>query len=282
MMEDGAQVMLRGDALRLIGAHYLTGAAGATPGGREGALYRESLVDLEPLNLDPKGPCVHTAGTVTAFGHSVCAGRWATLPGPRPARAADADLQRYLEEQKARKEAGKELNNFFDIYSPRLPMLKGKKSQAVWGEDCRGKRHFDCVGLVNFLLSRVCNVAESYKQMGISADIHMHLTGTTQIPLGDPPVSGDILIPIQYIVPKLDPGAPADAPKPKPVAAANEGHIALLLNDGRVIQAKDPDNGVVIGPYHSGSWFYRGRYPDSCFISAPAFKKPEPRLLSTS
>src|SRR5258708_3354875 len=139
-MDITTQKVLTNRALAVNGTHYLTGAAGATPDGTDGAAYRRGEVRLvKPPSFDPQNPGVYAAES-SALGHSVCAGR-------DLARVFSADaafLTQYLKDQEARfKETGEAIPSM-GLY-PRRVFFKDKKGSVVWGEDCRGKRHFDCI-----------------------------------------------------------------------------------------------------------------------------------------
>lgn len=269
MMNSAAQNVLRAEALRLVGSHYLTGATGAIPDGYGGNPARERGVASAPLSFDPKKPCIHAAETAF-IGKSVCAGRYQSFAGGRTVTDPDV-MAKYLQQEEERYKKSGKVECFYEYYTPRIPWLKGNAGGAVWGEDCRGKRHFDCVGLVNYLLTMVCNLGATFGRIGFSADIELHYNATKKVQMDAPPVSGDLLFPIKTIVPP----APADHPETKEekaarlkkaTPAANLGHIAVLLGNGQVVQAADPGRGVIIGAYHPKDWFVRGRYYDELFM----------------
>ena len=73
--------------------------------------------------------------------------------------------------------------------------MKGKNLEAdnnriVWGEDCRGVRHFDCVGFVNFVLNVTTGQQWTFNISQYGAGI----TSATSVPLDSPPEDGDILV----------------------------------------------------------------------------------------
>lgn len=246
-MDLKTQAVLTATARKLVGSHYLTGAAGATPGDVNGAIYRRGEVGLAAPKFDPKAPCIHAAES-NIEGHSICGGRWSAFG--RDARSSDWDLTHYLAEQEAQYKKGGKIEPFYEVYSPRLTKVKGTVSQLAWGEDCRGKRHFDCVGLVNYLLTAVCNIKKSYMEKGFSASIQQHKGSTKAIAAGDSPASGDILY-----------------KKMMHPDGGSHDHIGLLLHDGSVIQAEQTSVGVTLKTYNGTAWDYRGRYADSLFLT---------------
>jgi hypothetical protein len=245
-MDRTTQAVLTAKAKRLDGCHYLTGAAGATPGNADGAAYRRGEVGMAAPSFDPKAPCIFAAES-SILGHSICGGRWSTFG--RDARPSDWDLTHYLKQQEEKYAQTRTLEPYYKYYTPRLTKTKGKSGQLAWGEDCRNKRHFDCIGLVNYLLSSVCDMKKSYKEKGFSADILQHKGSTKRIALDAPSEAGDILY-----------------KKMMNPDGSSHDHIGLLLMDDTVIQAEQTSVGVTIKPYKGTGWDYRGRYDDSLFI----------------
>ncbi len=246
-MDQKTQAVLTARARTLVGSHYLTGAAGATPGNADGAVYRRGEVGLAAPKFDPKAPCIHAAES-SIEGHSICGGRWSTFG--REARASDWDLTHYLTEQEAQYKKGGKIDPFYEVYSPRLTKVKGTVGALAWGEDCRGKRHFDCIGLLNYLLTSVCDIKASYAEKGFSGSIQQHKANTKAIAAGDAPVSGDILF-----------------KKMMHPDGGSHDHIGLLLHDGSVIQAEQTSVGVTIKGYNGTAWDYRGRWADRFFLT---------------
>ena len=66
-------------------------------------------------------------------------------------------------------------------------------NKIVWGENCTGVRHFDCISFINYVLSETTMIPDS--KNGWSGDIKQwSRMWTTDVPLTDPAVAGDILI----------------------------------------------------------------------------------------
>jgi cell wall-associated NlpC family hydrolase len=227
-------------ALSLQGSHYLWGAAGATPGGSEGINRRPGSVTLAPPRLRADNPAVFAA-QCSVDGLHVCGGRWDAghggIEGGRSANPADQDLVAYLASLEGT--APEDWQPYYEYFSPRVQEGKTVPRQLVWGEDCRGKQHFDCVGFVNYCvelaLDRSRDVQYSIEQWagGVS--------GTTAVPLTDPPYPADILITNGF------------------------KHIGFLVGDGevgdgaRVVQAEQTSTGVLTRDYAPNGWAYRRR-----------------------
>ncbi|MBI3678907.1 MAG: C40 family peptidase [Acidobacteria bacterium] len=276
MMDSCTQAVLTAEAYKLVGAHYLTGGYGATPGGNDGAPFRRNMVSLAPVSFNPRKPCIHAAETDLQVGentkdkkaphiHSVCGGRWMMAKWGRVTQPSNWELLEYLKLQEAKYKQTSLIDADPMGLTPRLVILKDAAGDVVWGEDCRGKRHFDCVGLVNYLLTLVCdrshggregpggNKGHGGLERSFSHDVLGHKANTDEVPRNDPPVGGDIL----YKKTSVD-------------------HIGLLLMDGNVIQAAEPGVGVTTSPYQGTSWDYRGRHNDRKFLSLSCPREREP------
>jgi cell wall-associated NlpC family hydrolase len=223
-------------ARQFRGSHYLWGSGGDTPGGNNGVWYRQTSVTLVPSSLDPTAPAVFAA-QCDQDGHFVCAGRFRKIPGGRYADPGDWDLQNYLSglQQLPTEDSWQP---YYSYFSPRL--VRGRNvsnnGRIVWGQDCRGMRHFDCISFVNSILSSTTRPNWSYSIPQYNSNV----SGlTTAIDLDDPPVPGDILL-------------------------RHNEHIALLCENNRVIQAEDHANGVHEDEcYYPARWTARFRVWDS-------------------
>ncbi len=226
------------------GAHYLWGATGATPGGNEGTMTRPGMVYLADASTDPNAPMIFTARCDINPNKydSLCTGRFnnpTDAPGVRTANADDWDLVNYLNGLAASDPSS--WQPYFGKFSPRIT----KHSQIVWGEDCNGIQHFDCVGFINYCVEKGL---ASTKPVAMSIDqwASDSMGATTSAGLNDDPYPADILI--QY----------SDS--------LGYHHIGLMGVDdsgnATVIQAADTDKGVIYGSYDSGGWQYRRRLSD--------------------
>jgi len=224
-------------ARTLIGSHYLWGAAGATPQGQDGASYRPNSVYLAQSSLDPSSPCIFAAAC-DVQGHFVCAGAFKRFPGGRAATRYDSDLQNYLASLNDY-DSSANWPCYYDVFTPRV--VQGynvaEKGTIVWGEDCRYRRHFDCIGFVNYVLS-----ASTSRPWGYSIDQYANgITGAYAIDKDADLADADILI-------------------------RGSEHIGLLGANGKVVQAEQASKGVHgDSPYDSSWWSTRLRIPDSCY-----------------
>jgi cell wall-associated NlpC family hydrolase len=209
------------EAQRHVGAHYVWGAAGATPGGQDGMPARAGAVLRVPDRLDARNPCLRAA-SCSVDGLHVCAGRFQTVGG-RVLQPGDAALTRYLDSLRGKPaEQWQPMNGLW----PR--MMEGKKvtRQIVLGESCIGVRHFDCVGFINYCLSVVL-------RRSVQNSIEGWINNSPEVRDGsDQP--GDIL-------------------------TVGTHHIGFAMGDGRVIHASETARGVVIDSLAGRTW-RRGRY----------------------
>jgi hypothetical protein len=151
--------------------HYLEGTAGNTPGeadGNPGGDKRDHCKLLQPsLNTDLRETRQGVVITVvTAMQNKFkdfnsCAGRSGRsdllIIQPPTAALNLAQLREYLRAVREKQKSTLD-QTFWPGFGPRqlhprrhhlLGELKDKNT-IIWGESCVGRRHFDCVGLVNF------------------------------------------------------------------------------------------------------------------------------------
>lgn len=232
-------------AAAAAGGHYLAGAAGASPEGSGGTRLRPGSVTLDPGSTEPSAPAVFVARSL-AGGRPRCAGRFDArnggLPGGRRAYFTDTDLIVYLAGLAATPED--RWKPFFQFFSPRT-----WGSGLVWGEDCRGKRHFDGAGFVNWCI-------EEATEGRSTVDLDMatwatDASGTLAVAVDAPPEAGDIVL------------------------RALDGrftHIGFLAADadpGHVILAEQPSVGVVRRRFSPAGWTARRRLSGTGAIAPP-------------
>ncbi len=237
-------------ARTLIGSHYIWGAAGDVPGKDNGAPYRRSSVQIDTPSLRLDSPSVFAAQCHQdqKFGKFVCAGRFAKPGfGGRYASTTDRDYIDYLEGLKRIPQAA--WQPFYLVYSPRKVQGGNVSNNGliVWGEDCRNKRHFDCIGFINYVLSYTTTV----KNAGFSIkQFRDGQTMTQEIkPMNAARVPGDIVV-------------------------RGYDHIGFLTEKGGetyVIQAQDHTSDVHEDEKYDGggTWDLRLRVLDMYMIDKP-------------
>ncbi|WP_066376470.1 hypothetical protein [Herbidospora mongoliensis] len=221
-------------------AHVLPGAAGARPGHQDGTQMRPAGVTLVPSRTDPADPAVFTA----RCGEHVCGGRFdqtaGGIAGGRAAHRTDIDLLVYLAELASLPEH--DWQPYFEFFSPRCLDSGSEAHRIVWGEDCRGRRHFDAVGLVNWCMEQAVEA-----RYPITFDIITWATdasGTMSVPVTDPLCPGDIVLTdghneIGILADVGDPAAPAES--------------------GQVVLAGQTTVGVACRPFSPADWTRRRR-----------------------
>ncbi|TKK89221.1 hypothetical protein FDA94_09765 [Herbidospora galbida] len=218
-------------------AHVLTGAAGARPGHRDGTRLQPAGVTLVPSRTDPADPAVFAA----RCGEHLCAGRFdqtaGGIAGGRVARRTDIDLLVYLAELASLPED--DWQPYFEFFSPRCIENGSEAPRIVWGEDCRGRRHFDGVGLVNWCLEQAVDA-----RYPITFDFVTWATdaaGAVAVPVTDPPCPGDLVF--------------ADRNDGTPEI----GILAGAGESGQVVLAGQTTVGVVCRPFSPADWTRRRR-----------------------
>jgi cell wall-associated NlpC family hydrolase len=125
------------------------------------------------------------------------------------------------------------------------------KAGIAWGEDCRWKRHFDCIGFINYVFNHTTHNPYNPEKPW-SANIQQWYDSTQEVKKDAPTVPADILF--RGV---LD----------KDTSQMKWDHIALLTEDRYVAQAEQAVKGVHDDePYHDGnSWTARRRLGDQYF-----------------
>lgn len=205
------------------GAHYLLGGWGGIPDGPSECGRPVQLIE----NRKYSTIAIHTAKN----GKQTCFGRWGEVGGYLfPAGTTTSDkLNKYISENPAHSSDWKsfEKPNLF----PRR--LHGEGSAIALGEDCRNKRHFDCIGFVYWVLRQynMTVVWENHNirsfEKGFSAveSVGKCLTSSQLWP-------GDIVTRTN----------------------TTPNHIGIYAGFDRVVHASIENRGVVISPFASGNW----------------------------
>lgn len=219
-------------ALSQVGEHYLWGAAGATPGYLDGMPGRPGSVVRLPDAIDPDAPALRSAAC-DVDGYHVCAGRFQRVGG-RVVLPGDKDLADYLLGLNRQQPA--QWQPWNGLW-PRKMKGKTVTEQIVLAEDCTRKRHFDCIGFVNWCLSRAGGgrgVQLAIAHFKIPPDPKTYHICT-------PVVSGD--------------------ERAADIVTHGVDHIGFLTGDGRVVHASQSSDGVIVETYVAGLWDNPVRYP---------------------
>jgi cell wall-associated NlpC family hydrolase len=227
------------EARRHIGAHYLWGAGGATPGRLDGMPARRGSVNMERDLFDNSNPRIKAA-SCSVDGKFICGGRYEKVGGRELRQNEQRRLQEYLSglrgSDRSQWEPMDRGNNGIGLWPRKIRVDKGGPEMIVLGESCEGVRHFDCVGFINYCLSVVLRRSFQNSIRGWRG-----LTeGITQPGDIQP---GDILI------------------------RGNNTHIGFATGDGQVIHAKRAAEGVVQEPLLINSWIYHGRLSASFILN---------------
>lgn len=231
-------------ARTFLGSHYLWGSAGAAPGVLNGARYRPGSVPWnEPsLQLADLSVC---AAKCDVAGHYVCAGRF-EKSGGSSVSPNDPQLTDFLHACSL-KYANALLAQWDSTGLRQTPrVVRGDNvpsaGKIVMGENCYGRRHFDCISFVNYVLTETTILDD--KKLGWTGAIeHYARMWTTDVPLTDPPVAADILIRYHE----------EDNVK-------HFSHIAFLDDNSYVVQAEMASAGVHADErYNPSRWQMRRR-----------------------
>jgi hypothetical protein len=256
-------------ARSLIGSHYINGGCGATPGASDGCPFRPGGIALiaDPGRLNPNmvSPANRNLAVFAAEmfikDYCICAGNYTSFPGGRTASPTDDDLVNYLATLKGQPTESWE--NFYEQYTPRRAFGPGPGGglggKLVWGQSCKGIRHFDCVGFIAFCWWKASGNAlqldiSAWRRPDSSRTVY-NLRTTTDDQGNDvapnPPaslMSGDIIVKADH-------------------------HIAFVDSNGAIFEAQDTDLGVrSTGHFSAGSpgeWTHLVRLGDAAEIPVP-------------
>ncbi len=242
------------------GAHYLWGAAGNTPGQSDGAHYRPSHVQLYPNipDLDsqatngtkraiPNVPTLFAAWVDSSDqGKLACAGRAGVKAVQDLGLALKIEVKAALglnlksmtpaqldEFKKNAKDASK-----FRWPRPNGGLDRSSFPSTVWGEDCIGVRHFDCIGLVNYCFSTVLNQDWQFGIDSFALPDNARSAGFVEV-------------------------KPISTAQTCDIVTIGREHIGIVTNMQTVIEAMDTGNGVLERPTTAGTWTACWRVPAS-------------------
>jgi hypothetical protein len=241
-------------ARTLLGSHYLWGSAGASPGQMNGARYRPGSVPWNEPSLHFADLSVCAAKCDVA-GHYVCAGRF-EKSGGSIVSADDPHLTEFLHGC-SEKYANALLAQWDSIGLPQTPrVVRGNNVAAagkiVWGENCYGRRHFDCISFVNHVLNESTIPDDRAHGWTGSIELYAGNNWTTEVPLTDPPIAADILIRFS----EGDDGV------------RHYHHIGFLNDNNFVIQAEMASAGVHADErYNPSRWQMRRRLQNKYLLA---------------
>jgi len=243
-------------ALSLVGCHYINGAYGATPGCNDGTplpIRRDLKLVADPKRLDSNKQKDKTqdlavlAAQMFVKRHCICGGNYNNFDGARPASPSDWDLNNYLTSLKGKHPTA--WTNYYGQFTPRRvygPARGGDiGGKLVWGQSCKGIRHFDCIGFISYCLWQATGkviqleIAQwrTPSQPMTGSKVYDFSAGRKPETLMD----GDILVKADH-------------------------HIAWVAANGTIIEAADTDLGVVAkGRFElekpPGDWTHLVRLP---------------------
>ncbi len=224
-----------------LGGHYLKGADGAIPDNPGSGLVRTLSID-EDLTI----PNLAVHATKNSWG--VCRGRYKKVSGRKFAKGdgpegdRDFHLPKYLEDL----EKTILPSWFWPSFRGTGLFPRNDGGYLYLGEDCRGKRHFDCEGFIAWVLVKALGKDKGIWRQGVGwyqgggkgkLDVYKYIGGGTYKHADGRTLSknqilnGDILI-------------------RKPNSTGGE-HIAFACEKGNaVLEASGRDRGVVCSTYH--------------------------------
>jgi hypothetical protein len=231
------------------GAHYLWGAAGNTPGQSDGASYRPAHAKLHanvPDVLGAGGTPAYKVNAPVLFaayvnssdqGDLPCAGRPVTFTNELGLKlelkkgaggAFDLKLKDLTDEQKEELKTKASTPDSYRWPRPNDLILNNNQHfSTVWGESCLKKRHFDCIGFVNWCFSTALQKLVHY---GIE-----NFTDTTKT---------------KYIGKEI----PVKSAQLGDIVTIGAVHIGIVSDRGTAIEAKDKLYGVVEHPLEASKW----------------------------
>jgi len=178
-------------AMHAIGGHFLMGAKGDMPGRANGhplrPAFTQSMVYMDAASRSQLGPAVNAAWCSTArFGRLGCMGRpdavGITDSFLLPGNPALADIDNYMACIDRIRKSGIPLRRWpgFDVYLKKQAKFTAALTQSTLlelcpldgsrghfprrinpdglmhlGEGCADFRHYDCIGFIDFVLSKV-------------------------------------------------------------------------------------------------------------------------------
>ncbi|WP_425616044.1 hypothetical protein NA78x_005983 [Anatilimnocola sp. NA78] len=236
-------------AKSLIGSHYINGGYGATPGKEDGCPCRPGGIRLvaDPNRLNPAKLAAAEqnlavfAAEMNVNRYCVCAGNYHSFSGGRTASPIDRDLVGYLDSLKGKPPAT--WPNYYNHFTPRRAFGPGPGGELggtlVWGQSCKGIRHFDCVGFISYCYWKATGSViqldiKAWRKPGQVGTVYLIAPKKTPKP-GEPVVEeapGVILTP------------PASLMDGDILVKGGDHHIGYVSASGVIYEAQDTHLGV--------------------------------------
>jgi hypothetical protein len=243
-----AAIVTRALIAAFTGAHYQRGTFGSFPLGRDPVRNRY-LRYIDDTVFDTLG--LHCAESdMPNFPEPLrCLGRY-SHPDVHGREASPGDIQRirnYLDTNTSSYVSPwswPDIDGFFPrrfmpgantVYPSGFGRLQGA---VVLGEACLSKQHFDCIGMVDYILTTVSGDVIDTGIRGI------HNGVAIQVETVQPPANAADLVPGDLLT-RLGDDASSDA---------RGEHIGIVGVNGHVIDAYGERNGVVCRSYVSTEW----------------------------
>lgn len=243
-----AAIASRALVAAILGSHYQRGTYGSFPLGRDPVRNRY-LRYIDNTVFDTLG--LHCAESdMPSFPEPLrCLGRY-SHPNVHGREASSADIRRirdYLDANNSTYNSPwswPDIDGFFPrrlmpgantVYPSGFNRLQGA---VVLGEACLGKQHYDCIGLVDNILTTVAGAVIDTGVRGIHNGVAIQVDGVA------PPANAADLVPGDILT-RIGDDAGSDA---------HGEHIGIVGVNGHVIDAYGERNGVVCRSYVSTEW----------------------------
>jgi hypothetical protein len=233
-----------------VGAHYKRGCFGALPGGAD-QIHGRYLALVHDWTWDNLGIFTCERDDDVLGGVTRCQGRYGRVGG---GEICGRDLQK-LKEWAERWRTARQTDLLvepaaFDpargsSLTPRRLFKGDRNSMVLLGEDCRSKPHFDCIGFVDFVLTKILCRTIQY--------------GIPHFLPGSPIAPGEFITPPPSDSTRVFPGD----------VLARQHHIGFAGKSGQVIDAHGDNEGVVERPYVHSEWESQCRLSRE-FLGLPA------------
>ena len=248
--EDRKKIVKVAKALEREGCHFLVGGYGAHPNKSNGHPVKPGGVSIANYSFDPDAPVITAAQTSVG---GICLGQFLdkSVGGGVLRHHRKPQLEQYLNDL-----ASGIIGPFpgtTNLY-PRHFVRDGKVV-VVLGESCEGKRHFDCIGFVNFCISKALVTNWKYEYVQYRGKI----AGCVEIDIKDVK-NGDLVFRERVRERDDDPKCLISGKSPEKHRSPHAG--ICIKNNGspaQVIMAQTRGAGVRTVPISSGCWLFARR-----------------------